>query len=75
MCEAAKSMSHTVSPHSKVECAIAPNESSVTMSFIVFILTLMDVATREYSPSKALNTIVIVQLADQIFAVFTFTEF
>jgi len=60
------SISHTVGPISIVVGSIRPDKSTPSFSFVVNILSFMDVTTIKDCPAKALNTLGLVNLTLEI---------
>ena len=67
--ECAKTISHTMSPHSYVICPITPYEPSKTMPLVILVLSFMDVATRKDGAADALNPLILIKLPIQEVAI------
>jgi hypothetical protein len=61
--EPSEAVSHAIAPHSEVVCSITPDKSTEAMPFVVFILSLMEIAARENCSPDSLNFFVFIELA------------
>ena len=63
--EFAKTLSHTVGPHSDIVGTVAPDKPSEAVALVVFVLTLVQIARGENGATNTLNFLVLVKLAYQ----------